>query len=127
MVPLAPQLRLCLESNTFTTIYRHYCSGDFQVFFFYGWIKRPVILKLKNKSQDYNIVSTYNKLIEMDLAFDHAKTLRNKKHKASKVYQRFFVLETHISLSSMWYSLCALRASYIYTYEAWLHVNCSSP
>ena len=46
------------------------------------------------------MVSTYNKFIVMDLSFDHGKTLCNKKQKANKVQQTFFVLEIHVFYSS---------------------------
>ena len=46
------------------------------------------------------MVSTYNKFVVMDLSFDHRKTLCNKKQKANKVQQTFFVLGIHIFYSS---------------------------
>ena len=42
--------------------------------------------KIKKENNIYTVSRTYNKVIEMDLAFHHAKTLCNKKQKAQKFY-----------------------------------------
>ena len=54
--------------------------------------------KIKKESNIYTVSRSYNKVIEMDLAFHHAKTLCNKKQKAQKFYHQFFVLEIHFPL-----------------------------
>ena len=43
----------------------------------------------------YNIVSTYNKVKEMDFAFNHAKTLCNKKQKHRTSDSLFFIFMFH--------------------------------
>ena len=86
-----------------------------------------IIVSADKRTTIYNMVSTYNKFIVMDLSFDRGKTLCNKKQKANKVQQTFFVLGIHIfysiwlsSLFLLWTWRCSLRASNI---SAWLNSN----
>ena len=86
-----------------------------------------IIVSADKRTTIYNMVSTYTKFIVMDLSFDHGKILCNKKQKANKVQQTFFVLGIHIfysiwlsSLFLLWTWRCSLRASNI---SAWLNSN----